>query len=358
MAKDGVFQGGQQIAQKRLTGQQLRNALEVAGAAIGNLESIISTFSNDGPVGLSIDNNAPTVLANENAVLPVLPYLTDVEQGNCRATLLYALLDGKFQLALEEFVKRLSVAQLGEQKDLLHKFSQINWEAIARGTPEDAGTFEKVMAFFRQADADKAVRTAEKAELGELLILIHVPQVKRMLILAGGYARMLKDAWDLYERSKKSINKDDAHYKKVVGQMLTLEQIFKESEDQRLVSAQRVEDLSDQLERALETVEAVAGDKNRSDEVKDLATLTSSLVDAMISENLETMGAQEALLGTMQRGVFILTQNKVSDMKIRDAMESLSLFFKAYIALQYLLSLVQIFLITASTAIKIFPGTN
>ena len=88
MAKDGVFQGGQQIAQKRLTGQQLRNALEVAGAAIGNLESIISTFSNDGPVGLSIDNNAPTVLANENAVLPVLPYLTDVEQGNCRATLL------------------------------------------------------------------------------------------------------------------------------------------------------------------------------------------------------------------------------------------------------------------------------
>jgi len=351
MAKKKKLQGEMVANQLAKGNKRLYLEANVVADEVGaQLKEAMLTFSDAGSVGGALNEVAPGILLDAGAILPVLPLLTPSQTVESRRQILFVLLDPAFERVLDSFQNRLVNASIDDQVDLLGKFASIDWQSLSGSAySENAGLFEKVQGLLYQHNQMSEIK---QANLSELLVLTRIPQFVQMLTLAGGYGKVMLVAWKIFSQNRSYLDKDNKENQELTAQLDSILTRFTEAEEKRLSSALLVTEYTEKLQQALEIASALADLDNRTLEMLGRIEIDKQLVAAMGENTEETVKAQLAFLEEYVKSIHLLGSNQTRKALVNRAIASLDLYIKCYIVFELVLTMLQVYLLTASTAIQ------
>ena len=352
MAKKKRQFKGEKVAEQLAKGNKTLylEANVVANEVVTQLHDAMATFSDVGSVGGALNEVAPGILMDANAVLPELPMLTPGQTFDSRRQILHVLLDPEFERVLDGFQKRLVNAGIDQQVALLEEFSSIDWQSLSQPAfANDANFLQKVQGFLYFNNQMSGVK---QADLSELLVLTRIPQFVQMLTLAGGYGKVMLVAWKMFTQNRGYLDKDNKDNEALVAELDSILTRFSEAEEKRLSSALSVTEYTQKLQQALEVASALADQDNRTFEMLLRVDLDKQLVTAMGENTEETVKAQLAFQDEYVKSIHLLASNQTRKALVNRAIASLDLYIKCYIVFELVLTMLQVYLLTASTAIQ------
>lgn len=345
-----------QLVADGMNSHQKRQAIAVAGDVVNDFQAAMNVFSSMGKVGKAVDLTAPGVTMDPGAVLPQLTQLSPSERAASRMDLLYALFDPSFQDALHDFQYRLAGSAIDTQVNMLGQFSSIDWESLSKPAFDgQSNLLQKIQGMLYQRSQLNGVKSAD---LNELLVLTRVPQFVQMLKLAGGYGKVMLVAYRIFGENQTFLDRDNDENQAIIAKLDTIVSRFSLAEERRLASAEQVAEYTDQLRKALELTSVLADLDNRSSEMLGRINIDKLLVAAMGENTQQTIESQKALLEEMSRSLHLVVSNQTRQARVQRAVASLNLYIKCYVAFEFLLTMLQVYILTASTAIQTVLAQN
>lgn len=306
--------------------------------------SALRTFSGDGQVGRALKRSAPAV---SGSALVTLPSFNDLSGDAVDSELLLAaLFDPNFQKSLYGFQLLLSSSTLEEQQKLVKQFAGINWQLF---NSEDRNWLAKTLNLI---GAGRERSRVWDLNLSDVIPLMKVPCVLDMINVSVGYARIMDAAMSAYQEHKDFLMQMGDDNQQLLKEIDSLLEKIKTAEAGRLARFDEVVSSTEQLKKLMETANLVADLTNRSVEAEAQTKAGKRLAEALEQHSKDTLESQEAYLEQFMRLNQILVSNQVREGRLQSAMAALNLYVKSYQSFVLILTSLQVFLLTASAALK------
>lgn len=353
MAKKTVLSTGKDVAaQIKRNDPNLHDAaLGVARTVVSQFSDAIKTFSDKGDVGNAINSTAPGILKNSEMILPPVSPLSMGERASTNMDMFFALLDSSFTASLGDFQHRLVMSKLEEQVELLRSFTTIDWAVVAKGASlEDAsGLFAKLQGKIYYSSQMHEVK---KADLSQLVVLTRIPQFVQLLTLASGYGKLMLAANTSFNESRGFLKDNDDKNQEIISTLDGIVERFRVAEERRLRSIVEVEENTKLLQDALELAKVLAELDDRSAEMLSRVEIDKKLVAAMEEHTEQTVQAQLAELEELTKSMHLLSTNQLRKASVTSALVSLDLYIKCYVVFEMILTMLQVYLLAASSAVQ------
>lgn len=337
----GLEVGRSIISQMDLTDKEVAFALS---ESVGqDLVRALRMFSSDGRVGSTLSRIAPRLVGNNRINIPSLDSLSGDDNPEL---LLAALFDPRFQKSLYYFQLLLSKSSLLEQQQLVRKFKNINW---AKFSAEDRGWFANTIGLISAGPERSRVMDLR---LEDVIPLMMVPKVLDITTISVGYAEIMDAALSSYYDHSNFLKKLGGDNSELLKEIDALLLRITNAEESRLKRFGEVKEATEVLTRLMESATLIAELTNRTTEAKAMKDAGDNLARALKGHSEDTLESQEAYLQQFMLLNQILVSNQVREGHLSSAMASLSLYVKAYQAFVLILTVLQVYLLTASTALK------
>jgi|GEM_PF-4165842 hypothetical protein len=339
---------GEQVV-STLSANDSTAAYEVMGEVSRGFTAAFSAFSSTGPVGSALTSVAPAIVLDPSMILPPLKQLGPAEMAASKRKMLEVLFDPKFTDALGNFQTDFVVSTLEEQVGTLKHFTEIDWDFLTRSGSAPSGMIDKFRhsIYFRQQMTE-----VRSAELEEIMVLVKIPQFVQLLNLASAYGKMMLAAYSSFEKERVFLNRIDENNVKITAELEKILAKFEEAEDRRLRSLADIETTTAQLQKAIDVTELLAELENRTQEMVNRVQLDKTLVGLMQENSEQTVSAQLALLEEMSRSLHTLASNQSRESRVGKAVRSLNLYVKCYTVFELILTMLQVYLLAASSAVQ------
>lgn len=324
-----------------------KEAIVLAASAGKDFINAMQTFSASGQVGRALARSAAPVTGNHLLDLPKFESLhgdVDPEQ------LLAALFDPRFSKALYQFQLVLAKSTLEQQQILVRNYAAIDW---AKFNFEDQGWWSKTLGLI---GAGMERNRVHELSLQDVIPLMKVPCVLDMVTISSGYAMIMDAALKSYYEDREFLHQLGLDNEEVLDEIDALLERIENAEAGRLARFQDVVDSTKQLHELLKIANLVADLTNRSTEAQTQKAAGRKLATALSAHSTDTLEAQEAYLQHFMRLNQILISNQVREGHLSSAMASLNLYVKSYQAFVLMLTSLQVYLLTASSALKKYLG--
>lgn len=337
----GLENGRAIVAQ--MPADEKKNAYGVSALVGSDIVAALRNFSKDGPVGRALARSAPAVAGNS---LVTLPSMGNLHKEPDTELLLAALFDPNFQKALYQFQLILSRSNLEEQQGLVRRFASINWSKF---NAEDQNWLQKALNLI---SASQERKRAWDLNLRDVIPLMKIPSVLDMVTVSASYARMMDAAMSAYLEHKEFLLQMGNDNDELLREIDALLDRIKNAEAGRLARLEDVVSSTESLRKLMETANLIADLTNRSVEAEAQKKAGEQLATALKRHSQDTLEAQEAYLEQFMRLNQILVSNQVREGRLQSAMAALNLYVKSYQAFVLILTSLQVYLLTASAALK------
>ena len=322
--------------------------LLVIKEVILNFTEAFQAFNATGPVGSRLTATAPVIVLDPTVALPNLQSLGPAEMAASKMQLLYALLDPEFTDSLGLFQTRFATSTLAEQAVILRSFVAIDWEFLV--APDlSTNILERLQRGFYSRRQKGEIK---KSELEQISVLVKVPQFVQLLRLAGAYGKMMLAAHASFENERQFLEKGASDNEKIVAELDAILAEFQKTEELRLQTIASIQDTTVKLQKAIELAQVLADLDNRSGEMQIRVGLDKELAGYMRVNSEQTVRSQLAMLGELQRSLHLLASNQSRESRVAKAVVSLNLYVKCYTIFELILTMLQVYLLAASSAVQ------